>query len=94
MGDLGCNRNIFAFWNEWKTIDRNRKKWINTENSIVTLEPDQVGGTLDELVLCTKNPYITGRSYLTNQNNVAKQITIIKWHDIVVEIEICRVDMF
>lgn len=53
-----------------------------------------MGGTLDELVLGTKTPCITGRSYLTNQNNVAKQITIIKWHDIVVEIEICRVDMF
>lgn len=94
IGDLGCNRNIFSFWKEWKTIDRNRKKWINTQNSRVTLEPDQVGGTLDELVLWTKNPYITARSYLTNQNNVAKQITIIKWHDIVVEMEICGVDMF
>lgn len=44
---------------------------------------------LCEPVLFLENPCIKARSYLTNQNNVSTQITIIKWHDIVVEIEIC-----
>lgn len=82
MGNLGCNiEHISSKW-------RYRYEWTETnrlKNSTVFLEPIQVGGRRRNRA----NPCIASRSYLANQNNVTKQITIIKWHDIVEQIEIC-----
>lgn len=84
MGYLGVTQNIFFKWGYW--YEQTEMDWHKIPEFLWS---QAKWVALCEPVLFLENPCIKARSYLTNQNNVSTQITIIKWHDIVVEIEIC-----